>query len=180
MAEDGRNRFDPFVVRESLMSSLLRDLLTHAAWANAVFFHAWGKSPARDQEEMRRRVEHIIGVQQGFLAVLRGESPGEPPPPDAPPASFDDLRHRAEASHAALGDLAAALEPEALERMVQIPWFPEPPCVISVAEALVQVAMHTQHHRGQCMTRLKDLGGEPKNVDWIIWLWKQKPTPRWG
>jgi hypothetical protein len=30
------------------------------------------------------------------------------------------------------------------------------------------------------MTRLKDLGGEPKNVDWIIWLWKQKPQARWG
>jgi hypothetical protein len=30
------------------------------------------------------------------------------------------------------------------------------------------------------MTRLKDFGGEPKNVDWIIWLWKQKPQGRWG
>jgi len=49
----------------------------------------------------------------------------------------------------------------------------------SPVEALVQVAMHTQHHRGQCMTRLKDFGGEPKNVDWIIWLWKQKPSARW-
>ena len=39
--------------------------------------------------------------------------------------------------------------------------------------------MHSQHHRGQCMTRLKDFGGEPKNVDWIIWLWKQKPPARW-
>ena len=54
-------------------------------------------------------------------------------------------------------------------------WFPDPPCIITVAEALVQVAMHSQHHRGQLMTRLKDFGGEPKNVDWIIWLWKQKP-----
>ena len=48
-----------------------------------------------------------------------------------------------------------------------------------MAEALVQVAMHTQHHRGRLMTRLKDFGGEPKNVDWIIWLWKGKPTGRW-
>ena len=29
------------------------------------------------------------------------------------------------------------------------------------------------------MTRLKDFGGEPKNVDWIIWLWKGKPAARW-
>ena len=63
---------------------------------------------------------------------------------------------------------------------VRIPWFPDPPCEITIAEALVQVAMHSQHHRGQLMTRLKDFGGEPRNVDWIIWLWKGKPQGRWA
>ena len=29
------------------------------------------------------------------------------------------------------------------------------------------------------MTRLKDFGGEPKNTDWIIWLWRKKPEARW-
>jgi uncharacterized damage-inducible protein DinB len=159
------------------MLLFLRELIDHSEWANAVFFHAWGKSPARDNEEMRRRVDHIIGVQQGFLSILRQEAPGFPP--DGPPPTFDDLKARAETSHAGLRDFAAALQPETLSRTVRIPWFPDPPCVITVAEAVVQVAMHTQHHRGQCMTRLKDLGGEPKNVDWIIWLWKQKPSGRW-
>jgi uncharacterized damage-inducible protein DinB len=155
----------------------LRDLLAHCEWANAVFIHAWARSPARDHEEMRQRVGHILGVQQGFLMVLRGEAPGGPP--GGPPPSFDALKARAVASHAGLRELAAGLRPEDLSRTVRIPWFPEPPCVITTAEALVQVAMHTQHHRGQCMTRLKDFGGEPKNVDWIIWLWKQKPAARW-
>jgi uncharacterized damage-inducible protein DinB len=122
--------------------TFLRDLVAHAEWANAVFFHAWEKSPARDHEELRRRVAHIVGVQQGFLSVLRGEPPGAPP--DGPPTSFEDLRARARASHAALRDFTAALGPEALSRTVRIPWFPDPPCVITVAEALVQVAMHTQ------------------------------------
>ena len=159
------------------MLTFLRDLLAHAEWANAVFFHTWGKSPARDHEEMRRRVDHIIGVQQAFLSIMRGESPGGPP--GGPPSSFDELKKRAPASHAGLRDFAAGLDEAGLSRTVQIVWFPDPPCVITVAEALVQVAMHTQHHRGQCMTRLKDFGGEPKNVDWIIWLWKQKPQARW-
>jgi uncharacterized damage-inducible protein DinB len=158
--------------------TFLRDLMAHAEWANAVFFHIWGKSPARDHEELRRRAGHIVGVQEGFLSVLRGQPPGAPP--GGPPPSYEDLKARAAAGHAGLRDLAAALGPEDLSRTVRIPWFPDPPCVITVAEALVQVAMHTQHHRGQCMTRLKDFGGEPKNVDWIIWLWKQKPQARWG
>lgn len=159
------------------MLTLLRELMDHAEWANAVFFHAWGVSPARDHEEMRRRVGHIVGVQQGILAVLRGEAPGSPP--SGPPPSFEDLINRARTGHAGLREFAACLDSEAMTRTVRIPWFPDPPCVITVAEALVQVAMHTQHHRGQCMTRLRDFGGEPKNVDWIIWLWKEKPRGRW-
>jgi uncharacterized damage-inducible protein DinB len=127
---------------------------------------------------MCRRVGHIVGVQDGFLTVLRGETPGAPP--SGPTTTFGALKERAQTSHAGLHDFAASLDPEGLSRSVRIPWFPDPPCVITVAEALVQVAMHTQHHRGQCMTRLKDFGGEPKNVDWIIWLWKQKPRGRWA
>jgi uncharacterized damage-inducible protein DinB len=161
------------------MLSFLRDLMAHSEWANAVFFHAWAKSPARDHEEMRQRVGHILGVQQGFLSIFRGETPGGPPG-GLPPATFEELKTRAETGHAALRDFMTALTPETLARTVRILWFPDPPCIITIADALVQVAMHSQHHRGQCMTRLKDFGGEPKNVDWIIWLWKQKPQARWN
>jgi uncharacterized damage-inducible protein DinB len=160
------------------MLAFLRDLMAHAEWANAVFFHAWEKSPARDHEELRQRLDHLIGVQQGFLKILRGEAPGGPK--DGPPSTFDDLKTRAQHCHAGLNEFAASLDSDGLSRKVRIHWFPDPPCIITVSEALVQVAMHSQHHRGQCMTRLKDLGGEPKNVDWIIWLWKQKPAARWS
>ena len=156
------------------MLTFLRDLLAHAEWANAVFFHTWGKSPARDHEEMRQRVGHVVGVQDGFLAVLRGEAPGFPP--GGPPPTFEELKSRAEASHAGLRALVGSLDAEALARTVRVPWFPDPPCVITVAQALVQAAMHTQHHRGQLMTRLKDFGGEPKNVDWVIWLQRTAAT----
>ena len=155
----------------------VRDLTAHAEWANAVFFHAWAKSPARDHEEMRRRVGHVVGVQDGFLAILRGASAGGPPA--GPPPSFDELKPRAQSSHRGLRAFAESADDQVLARTVRIPWFPDPPCVISVADALVQAAMHTQHHRGQLMTRLKDFGGEPHNVDWIIWLWKGRPQARW-
>ena len=153
------------------------DLLAHSEWANAVFFHAWAKSPARENEEMRRRVRHMVGVQAGFLCVFKGEPFSIPP--DGPPPSFEELQARAVASHANLREFVQSLDGTALARTVHIPWFPDPPCIITIAEALVQVAMHTQHHRGQLMTRLKDFGGEPKNVDWIIWLWKGRPEARW-
>jgi len=160
------------------MISLLRDLMAHAEWADAVWFHTWGKAAERECDELRRRVAHIVGVQQGFLSILKGESPGGPP--DGPPPTYDELKTRGEAVHAAFRDHLAAMEPANLTTTIRVPWFPDPPCVITTAEAIVQAAMHSQHHRGQCMTRLKDFGGEPKNVDWIIWLWKQKPRGRWS
>src|SRR5262245_3327830 len=116
------------------MLPFLRDLVAHAEWANAVFFHAWGKSPAREPEEMRSRVGHILGVQQGFLSILRGEQPAMAP--DGPPPPFGDLKARAEASHAGLRDFAADLQAESLSATVRVPWFPDPPCVVTVADAL--------------------------------------------
>src|SRR6185295_3187046 len=98
------------------MVSFLRDLLAHAEWANAVFFHAWAKSPARDHEELRSRVGHILGVQQGFLSILRGETPAMPPA--GPPPSFDDLKARAKDCHAGLGEFSATLRPETLSETV--------------------------------------------------------------
>src|SRR5262245_52240182 len=109
------------------MLDFLRDLAAHSEWANAVLFHAWEKSPAKEHEEMRQRVGHIIGVQDGFVAVLRGQAPGRPP--DGPPPSFEDLKARAERSHAGLREQASGLDADALSRMVRIPWFPDPPCV---------------------------------------------------
>jgi uncharacterized damage-inducible protein DinB len=160
------------------MQSFLRDLMAHAEWANAEFFAAWGQSPARDHEELRKRLSHLIGVQQGFLAVFRGDAPAGPR--SGPPSTYDELVARAKTAHTGLNEFTAGLDDEAMSRTVQIPWFPDPPCIISTAQALMQVAMHSQHHRGQCMTRLKDFGGEPRNVDWIIWLWKQKPSAKWS
>jgi uncharacterized damage-inducible protein DinB len=151
--------------------------MAHAEWANAVFFHAWAKSPAREHEEMRRRVGHVVVVQEGFLRILKGENLGDPP--SGPPPSFEELETWAESCHGKLRAYAESLDEPALARTMRFPWFPDPPCIITVAEALVQVAMHTQHHRGQLMTRLKDFGGEPKNVDFIIWLWKGRPQARW-
>src|SRR5438876_5276831 len=108
------------------MLNHLRDLMVHSEWANAVFFHTWAKTPARDHEELRRRVGHVVGVQAGFLSVLRGEPVGRPP--DGPPPGFDQLKSRAQESHAGLRAFAMSLDSESLRRKVQIPWFPDPPC----------------------------------------------------
>lgn len=158
------------------MISQLKGLLAHHAWADAVFFQAWGASPAQSDAELRTRVAHIVEVQEGFLKVLKGEAlslPERPLPDQA------ELKARCRAAHEVYAALARTLDDASLAAPVKIPWFPDPPCIVSIGDALMQVCLHTQHHRGQNMARLKALGVAPKNVDYIIWLWKQKPEPRW-
>ena len=159
------------------MLTFLRDLLAHSEWANAVFFHVWGKSPARDHEELRRRVGPHDRSAARFLVGAPRRATGRTSSRAA--ADFENLKTRRNEPCGA-AQFRGCSGRRGSGGTVRIPWFPEPPCIITISEALVQVAMHTQHHRGQCMTRLKDFGGEPKNVDWIIWLWTQKPQGRWN
>ena len=165
----------------------LRDLLSHCAWADAVFFHAWSKSD-REDVELRERVNHSSGTQSLFIQTLRGDESlpwaailkGDVKPPwaDKPLPGFDDLEAASRRNHGDFRALLERLDVTIIAKRVTIPWFPEPPCVVTTGEALVQVAMHTQHHRGQNMSRLKAIGGKPSNVDYIVWLWKGRPAPR--
>jgi len=138
---------------------------------------------------LRERLAHSAGTQDFFLKTLKGEMDlpwakilkGEVRPPwlDKPLPSFGMLKDWTRDNHAQLKLFVEGLDEATSQREVRIPWFPEPPCVVSLTEALVQVAMHTQHHRGQAMTRVKQIGGKPVNVDYLIWLWKNRPEARW-
>jgi len=155
----------------------LKDLLNHQAWADAIFFHAWQRSNRLDDEDLRTRTDHLVTTQEAFIKVLKGDEVVllEHPLPD-----FEALKARCEAVHQVFKALGYGLDAASLARTVRVPWFPDPPCVISVSDALLQVCLHSQHHRGQSMARIKALGAAPKNVDYIIWLWKQKPAARWS
>lgn len=158
------------------MSGPLKDLLGHQAWADAVFFRAWEASGSLEDEELRSRTDHLATVQEAFLRVLKGD---ETPLPARSLPGFPELKARCRMNHEAFRALGRSLEEAELARLVRVPWFPDPPCIVSVSDALLQACLHTQHHRGQNMARLKALGGTPRNADYIIWLWKQKPEGRW-
>jgi uncharacterized damage-inducible protein DinB len=60
---------------------------------------------------------------------------------------------------------------------VQVPWADGQS--LMARHALVQAAMHSQHHRGQNATRLRDLGGVPPTTDFILWYFKGQPAAEW-
>jgi uncharacterized damage-inducible protein DinB len=90
------------------------------------------------------------------------------PPHPVRRGSHDQIRRSIEA----LTDLR-------LGESITMPWFGEPPLLITVGEALTQMAMHSHHHRAQNATRLRELGGAPPPTDLIVWYWKGRPAATW-
>jgi uncharacterized damage-inducible protein DinB len=162
------------------MNPLLRDLLGHQAWADAEHWRAIGAHPAaREDQAIHSRLHHLHLVQRSFTWALgdRTAGFGFSKPEDF--KTFADLRAFAREAHAGIDRLISQLTDSRLAETVVIPWFKDPPLGISVSEALTQVAMHSQWHRGQNATRMRELGATPPTVDLIVWYWRSRPAPMW-
>lgn len=162
------------------MNPILKDLFAHQFWADAELWTALGAhAAAREDAAIHKRLYHIHAVQRAFMWVVRGD--GTPfafsKPGDF--ATFDDLQAFARATHHEIQHVLETTGDARLAEAIRIPWFPDPPLTITVAEALTQSVMHSQHHRGQNATRLRELGGVPPATDVIVWWWKGRPSPNW-
>jgi uncharacterized damage-inducible protein DinB len=165
----------------SAMNPILRDMFGHQFWADTELWKAIGAHPpARDDKAIRDRLHHIHLVQRAFIWGVSGGPGGQfqlTKPDDF--ASFDELRAYAQGSHADIARWLASAADGDLTRTLPIPWFKDPPLVLTVTEALTQCAMHSHHHRGQNATRLRELDGVPPSTDLIVWYWKGKPEASW-
>jgi uncharacterized damage-inducible protein DinB len=159
------------------MNPILRDMLEHQYWADAVLWNAIGDhQPARGDQAIRARLHHIHMVQRAFIWGVSGGPGGQfeiTRAEDFP--AFDDLRAYAQGSHQDIRQWLAAATDADFERSLPIPWFRDPPLTLTITEALTQCAMHSHHHRGQNATRLRELGVAPPSTDLIVWYWKGRP-----
>ena len=128
---------------------------------------------------IRQRLHHIHFVQHAFRWTVgdRAQPFRMTKPEDFP--KFESLQAYAREFHEQAPSFVKSLTPARLKEHVAIVWFKDPPLSITIAEALTQAAMHSQYHRGQNATRLRELGGEPPPTDYIFWLWKGRPKPAW-
>jgi len=160
------------------VSSLLTDLYRHQEWADAELWRAVAACPATTTDKaLLERWHHIHLVQRAFLSIVTRRAVELTKPDEFKDAGA--LRNYGRAYHTEAIPLVQALTPDRLDEMLTLPWFKDPPIHVSVSEALLQAVMHSQHHRGQNATRLRELGGEPPMTDYIGWLWKGRPAPAW-
>jgi uncharacterized damage-inducible protein DinB len=160
------------------MNELLQDLIAHQEWADAEHWRALETHPgALKDDVIVKRLYHFHFTQWAFLKIIRGEElifPRREELPDLP--TFKQIVIRNYADVTALLKNATEVE---LHRTLTVPWFNNPPLNITVAQALAQVAMHSQYHRGQNAARLREIGGQPPLTDLIAWYWKGRPAAAW-
>lgn len=161
------------------MREILQDLLAHGAWADAEHWRALDVQPgALADRAACERLHHIHLVQRAFLSLAKGEAPRITSLTDYP--TMAALKDAVVSTHQQLASVLAEITPARLAEVIQVPWFKDPPCHLTVGQALHQAAMHSHYHRGQNATRLRELGGKPPLTDLIVWYWKGRPGPAWA
>ena len=168
-----------------MLDSAAEDLLDHMEWADSLIWAAVLASPSACADlTLKERLYHIHVTQHAFLQVWTGLI-------SQLPASntFDDmeaLARWARTFYSSARDDKEWLDSDALEQYV-------PDSLVSKAEerlgvgsaspkmsdTLIQVVLHTTHHRGQVCTRLRELDCEPPLSEYFVWVWRGKPMAKW-
>jgi uncharacterized damage-inducible protein DinB len=158
------------------MLALLLDLVRHKAYANAALLKAvHDHEAAAHDTEIRTLLHHVILANRFWFSLLRGVS-FRPEHESRVPDSLEEVGELYRNTHAQELEWTASIQEADLARTIQTSFIPGQN--FSIAQALVQVCMHSHGHRAQCATRLRQLGGIPPPMDFVMWL-KDRPAPEW-
>lgn len=163
----------------------IRDLFEHQEWADALVWGAALSSEAASADSViREKLHHIHTVQRAFLQIWREEPIAIPPPHDFPGTAAIAAWGRE--TQREIAAFLRTVDEERLSHAVSIPWagritemIGKPPAAAYLRDTLVQVPMHSAHHRGQVCTRLSAVGATAPLVDYVAWIWMGRPQAAW-
>jgi uncharacterized damage-inducible protein DinB len=167
----------PLTKYEAVMLAMLRDLFQHQAYADAAMVNAIRRHEVAARDEQLRVLLHHILISHRFWTHLGQGLPFSIDDENEVPDSLEPLVSRYCDTHVQEQAWLARLGESDLTRTLESAFFPGRS--IPLSEALVQVCLHSQGHRSQCATRLRQLGGEPPLLDFIVWV-KDRPAPVWA
>ncbi len=163
----------------------LRELYAHMEWADAkVWAGILSSEQAVQDAVVRDKLVHIHMVQRVYLNTWT-QRPWEPPTAKdvcdqhavwrwAQPY-YEEAK---EFLRTATDDTVSQPLPDSFARQIEDHLGACRACP-TVAESAFQVTSHSTHHRGQLNTRLRELGAEPPQFDYIAWVWFGRPAPEW-
>ena len=147
---------------------MLRDLVAHKGYANALLLTAIQKQPgAASDPELWGLLHHVLVANRFWLLTIMG-LPFVHEDERRMSSSFNALVERYESTQAREEGWLASATDRDLEQVLENDLIPDGRC--SVAQAFMQVCLHSHGHRAQCATLLRRHGGVPPQMDFILWL----------
>jgi uncharacterized damage-inducible protein DinB len=156
------------------MLAMLRDLIRHKAFANTKLLIAIRRHQAAAQDDELRSLLHHVLVANRFWLALSLELPFDPEKETPVPESLEAIAALYRTTHSLELNWICRAQQADLARSLETPFLPGRR--FSVAQALMQVCLHSQGHRAQCGSRLRLLGGTPPSTDFILWLKDRPPA----
>jgi len=152
-------------------TELLRDLARHQAWADTAHWKALHEnSTLLEDLEIRKRVNHMVMALRMLTGLAQGEAVDQSGMKDID--SADQLEAELGKANA---ELIQALDTIDLQRMIALPRGPNGPWEAPAGVLLLQAIMHSQHHRGQNASRMRQLGAPPPMTDFVVWYALGRP-----
>jgi uncharacterized damage-inducible protein DinB len=159
------------------MLAMLRDLVAHKGHANAALLEAVRRNAgASADRELWDLLHHILLANRFWLLAIL-DRPFVHEDEVRPSASLDALVDRYAGAQALEEAWLEAATEDHLARVLEHALIPGGSC--SVAQALVQVCLHSHGHRAQCAKLLRRHGGVPPPSDFIAWL-TTRPRADWA
>lgn len=157
------------------MSNTFSSCFRHQAWADAALLTAvHAHQSSLEDLWLLKTLYHILFVQRFFLSLFIGRD-FNMVEESKPPASFAELVSLYQSTQSEELAFIEALPPADLDRRFELAFLQTE---FTVADGLMQVVLHSQNHRGQCLTRLRENGATPPTLDYILWA-KDRPEPAW-
>jgi uncharacterized damage-inducible protein DinB len=152
------------------MIEQIQALFAHMAWADAAILKAVATHEgAFADDEMRKWLHHILVVQRFFLSLFQ-HHPFDREREGQVPGNVEEMDLRFQEAHADGAAYTARLDEAELARTIEFPVVIMKDFHPAVRDVLMQVVMHSEHHRAQVAMRLRALGGTPPVTDYIVWV----------
>jgi len=157
------------------MGDLFQSLFAHMAWADTTILKAVAaQEGAFADEDLRKWLHHILTVERFFLSLFQNR-PFDQERERQTSGTVAEMEQRFQEAHADGAAYTARLDEAELARTISFPVALFKDFHPTVQDALMQVAMHSEHHRGQAAARLRTLGGSVAATDYIVWVRDVKP-----
>jgi len=162
----------------------LKELYKHMEWADAkVWTAVMASENGKIDSKLKDYFYHLHMVEFAFLRLWESEARENPYP------TFEDRKELMLWGHSYYKKIFEYFETLSDEKIVEpiiVPWsemiekrIGRAPQTTTISETMLQVTLHSTYHRGQINSRLREIGGEPPLVDYIAWVWLDRPSADW-